>query len=428
MGALASHALREDERSRQRDRGRRHARHAPSSIRRRRSRASPRSRRRALRPAHGALSGARRRAPTPLCASTTATARRPAPAATACAASPSCVHAETGKAHAHLRDAGRRCSPAGAPPTRLFTVDMGAPRFALGRDPAGRGIADTRAIELQIGPIDAPILHSPSAVSMGNPHAIFWVDDVERLRSRQDRPAAGTPPDLSRARQHLARRGARRAITSCAHLGARRRADQGLRLGGLRGRGRRRAAAQHRPQGARSRCPAATLPIEWRESDDHVLMTGPVEFEHSKAASIRRCSPPPVRRDSMSVEVVTFGCRLNAAESEVIRREAERAGLSDTVVVNTCAVTAEAVRQARQTIRALAPRAARRRRSWSPAARRRPSRRPSRPCPRSIACSAMSEKLSGEALGAHSRRFRRCRRDEGAGQRHHGGARKPRRI
>jgi threonylcarbamoyladenosine tRNA methylthiotransferase MtaB len=55
----------------------------------------------------------------------------------------------------------------------------------------------------------------------------------------------------------------------------------------------------------------------------------------------------------MSVEVVTFGCRLNAAESEVIRREAERAGLHDTVVVNTCAVTAEAVRQARQAIRAL---------------------------------------------------------------------------
>jgi threonylcarbamoyladenosine tRNA methylthiotransferase MtaB len=55
----------------------------------------------------------------------------------------------------------------------------------------------------------------------------------------------------------------------------------------------------------------------------------------------------------MSVEVVTFGCRLNAAESEVIRREAERAGFADTLVVNTCAVTAEAVRQARQTIRAL---------------------------------------------------------------------------
>jgi threonylcarbamoyladenosine tRNA methylthiotransferase MtaB len=53
----------------------------------------------------------------------------------------------------------------------------------------------------------------------------------------------------------------------------------------------------------------------------------------------------------MTVDVVTFGCRLNAYESEIIRRQAEAAGLADTVVVNTCAVTAEAVRQARQTIR-----------------------------------------------------------------------------
>ncbi|WP_315836701.1 tRNA (N(6)-L-threonylcarbamoyladenosine(37)-C(2))-methylthiotransferase MtaB [Bradyrhizobium prioriisuperbiae] len=55
----------------------------------------------------------------------------------------------------------------------------------------------------------------------------------------------------------------------------------------------------------------------------------------------------------MSVDVVTFGCRLNAFESEVIRREAEGAGLADTVVVNTCAVTNEAVAQARQSIRKL---------------------------------------------------------------------------
>src|SRR5437763_10064823 len=51
---------------------------------------------------------------------------------------------------------------------------------------------------------------------------------------------------------------------------------------------------------------------------------------------------------------MTFGCRLNAYESEAIRREAQAAGLVDTVVVNTCAVTAEAVRQARQAIRKLA--------------------------------------------------------------------------
>jgi threonylcarbamoyladenosine tRNA methylthiotransferase MtaB len=53
----------------------------------------------------------------------------------------------------------------------------------------------------------------------------------------------------------------------------------------------------------------------------------------------------------MSVDVLTFGCRLNIYESEVIRRHAVAAGLSDVVVVNTCAVTAEAERQARQAIR-----------------------------------------------------------------------------
>lgn len=55
----------------------------------------------------------------------------------------------------------------------------------------------------------------------------------------------------------------------------------------------------------------------------------------------------------MTVDVVTFGCRLNTYESEAIRREAAVAGIKDTVVVNTCAVTAEAVRQAKQTIRRL---------------------------------------------------------------------------
>ena len=55
----------------------------------------------------------------------------------------------------------------------------------------------------------------------------------------------------------------------------------------------------------------------------------------------------------MSVEIVTFGCRLNAFESEVILREAGDAGLTDTIVINSCAVTNEAVAQARQSIRRL---------------------------------------------------------------------------
>jgi threonylcarbamoyladenosine tRNA methylthiotransferase MtaB len=53
----------------------------------------------------------------------------------------------------------------------------------------------------------------------------------------------------------------------------------------------------------------------------------------------------------MTIETLTFGCRLNAYESEVMKGEAEKAGLADVLLVNTCAVTAEAVRQAKQAIR-----------------------------------------------------------------------------
>jgi threonylcarbamoyladenosine tRNA methylthiotransferase MtaB len=55
----------------------------------------------------------------------------------------------------------------------------------------------------------------------------------------------------------------------------------------------------------------------------------------------------------VTVEVVTFGCRLNISESEIVRRHADAAGLADAIIVNSCAVTGEAVRQARQTIRRL---------------------------------------------------------------------------
>jgi threonylcarbamoyladenosine tRNA methylthiotransferase MtaB len=69
-----------------------------------------------------------------------------------------------------------------------------------------------------------------------------------------------------------------------------------------------------------------------------------------KADSIRHCLPAS---PEMSVEIVTFGCRLTAFESEVIAREAESAGLTETIIINSCAVTNEAVAQARQSIRRL---------------------------------------------------------------------------
>src|SRR5436309_6457884 len=66
-----------------------------------------------------------------------------------------------------------------------------------------------------------------------------------------------------------------------------------------------------------------------------------------------RCADESSRRAAMTVEVVTFGCRLNAYESEIVRHSAQTAGVADAVIVNTCAVTGEAVRQSRQTIRRL---------------------------------------------------------------------------
>jgi threonylcarbamoyladenosine tRNA methylthiotransferase MtaB len=76
-------------------------------------------------------------------------------------------------------------------------------------------------------------------------------------------------------------------------------------------------------------------------------MSAPVSAPTSTGASAAAAPPtaPPAPL------VVTLGCRLNALESEVMRRTAAAAGLADTVIVNTCAVTSEAVRQARQTIR-----------------------------------------------------------------------------
>src|SRR5207244_4981097 len=69
--------------------------------------------------------------------------------------------------------------------------------------------------------------------------------------------------------------------------------------------------------------------------------------EQIRPGAVRR------EREPVSVNVVSFGCRLNAYEGEVIRRQAQAAGVVDAVIVNTCAVTAEAVRQSRQAIRRL---------------------------------------------------------------------------
>jgi diaminopimelate epimerase len=160
----------------------------------------------------------------------------------------------------------------------VFTVDMGRPRLAWNEIPLREPFHDTRKIELQIGPIDAPILHTPSAVNMGNPHAIFWVDDVEAYDLERIGPLLENHPifperaNISLAhvtsREHIALKvwergaGLTRACGSaaCAALVAATRKD-------LTG------------HSAIVSLPGGDLDIEWRESDGHVTMTGPVEFE-----------------------------------------------------------------------------------------------------------------------------------------------------
>ena len=88
-----------------------------------------------------------------------------------------------------------------------FTVDMGAPKFDWQDIPLRDPFPDTRYIELQAGPIDAPVLHSPSAVNMGNPHAVFFVDDLDAHDLARFGPLLENHPIFPRPRQYLARPG-----------------------------------------------------------------------------------------------------------------------------------------------------------------------------------------------------------------------------
>ena len=160
-----------------------------------------------------------------------------------------------------------------------FTVDMGEPRFAWDEIPLAEEFRDTRAIELQIGPIDRPILHTPSVVSMGNPHAVFWVDDVNDYDLAKIGPLLEHHPMFPQ-----------RANITLAHVRSR---DQIAIRTWERGAGLTKAcgsaacaaavaAARLKRTGRKVTIvlPQGELEIEWREKDNHVLMTGPVQFEY----------------------------------------------------------------------------------------------------------------------------------------------------
>ena len=159
----------------------------------------------------------------------------------------------------------------------LYTVDMGKPRFQWNEIPLAEEFRDTRAIELQIGPIDKPVLHSPSVVSMGNPHAIFWVDDVNAYDLEKFGPLLENHPIFPE-----------RANITLAHIVSRgaiviRTWERGAGLTKACGSAACAAAVaaarlKRTERQVRVTLPGGELTIEWR-ADDHVLMTGPVEFE-----------------------------------------------------------------------------------------------------------------------------------------------------
>ncbi|MCY6383384.1 diaminopimelate epimerase [Hoeflea prorocentri] len=163
----------------------------------------------------------------------------------------------------------------------MISVDMGTPEFNWEKIPLGEEFRDTRMIELQVGPIDAPVLHSPSAVSMGNPHAVFWVDDdvnsydLDRFGPLlESHPVFPERANISiariRSRDELDLRtwergaGLTRACGSAACAAA----VSAARIG----RTERRVTVN---------VPGGPLLIDWNEDNNKVTMTGPAEWEFS---------------------------------------------------------------------------------------------------------------------------------------------------
>ena len=188
------------------------------------------------------------------------------------------VAQQIGAHGAELRDGGRRAGCGGRAASTASPSTWASRRFGWQDIPLAEPFHDTRAIELQIGPIDKPLLHSPSVANIGNPHAVFWVDDVNAFDLARFGPHAREPSDVSRARQHLAGQG---HLAGAITL---RTWERGAGLTRACGSAACAATVCAARKGLTGRKVVVTLPggdleIEWR-ADDRIFMTGPVEVEH----------------------------------------------------------------------------------------------------------------------------------------------------
>ena len=167
------------------------------------------------------------------------------------------------------------------------TIDMGEPRFAWDQIPLSEPFHDTRRIELQVGPIDDPVLHSPSVVNVGNPHALFFVEDAAAHDLAKFGPMLEHHPLFpERANISLVQ------VLSPDHLKVRT-WERGAGLTRACGTAACAAAVASARRGLTGRKVKVSLPggdllIEWRESDGHILMTGPyaLDFEGSLPAAL----------------------------------------------------------------------------------------------------------------------------------------------
>jgi diaminopimelate epimerase len=159
----------------------------------------------------------------------------------------------------------------------MISVDMGAPIFEWELIPMSERM-DTMRIELQVGPIDDPILHGPGVVNMGNPHCVFFVQDAELAPVEAVGPMIEYHPLFPErtnvgfaeivARDHIRLRVWERGagLTKACGTGA---------CAALVAAVRRRLC----DRSAKVQVDGGMLQIEWRESDNHVIMTGAVALE-----------------------------------------------------------------------------------------------------------------------------------------------------
>lgn len=159
-----------------------------------------------------------------------------------------------------------------------IAVDMGEPKLKWDDIPLSEPFHDTRGIELEIGPLGAPLLHTPAVVNMGNPHAVFFVDDLNVVDLSKSGPMLETHPLFpERANISLARVDARDAISLKVW-------ERGAGLTKACGTAACAAvvsAVRKRltDRMVNVRLPGGILTVEWRETDKHVIMTGPADYD-----------------------------------------------------------------------------------------------------------------------------------------------------